>query len=378
MSAPQRAASPFARVAVVGCGLMGGSVALAAQQMAGVEEVVVTDVDPETLAEAARLGVGHRQEPDLASAVAGAQLVVLATPVTVTVRVHASLQGLLAPDTVVTDVSSTKARVLEEIEVGDATDPQGPHFIGGHPMAGSERSGVAAADATLFQGATWVLTPTARSEASAFEALSSFLRALGARVLAVDPALHDRLVAIASHLPQVLASTLMDEAAEAAERTGEAVLAVAAGGFRDATRVAGSDPGLWVGILRENRTAVLEAIDGFLARLQTVRSAVAEQDWVQLEAVLDRARAARERLPSKQRAGRLYDLVIPVADRPAVLAAVTTALGEAGVNIEDLAMRHASDLERGALLVAVDGEAAARRARRLLAERGLPSHVEPR
>lgn len=391
------ASSPFRRVTVVGCGLVGGSLALAAAAVPGVEEVVVSDTDADTLLRAAARGVGDRHESDVAVAVRGADLVVLCTPVPVTGNLFQLIRGEIGPRTVVTDVGSVKSQVVLEVEgqpldMGgtvvsdlDDVDPAGAglddaatRFIGGHPMAGSERSGVAAADGTLFQGATWVLTPTPASDVRAFEELSAFLRALGARVLAVDPILHDRLVAIASHLPQVLASTLMDEAADAAERTGEAVLTVAAGGFRDATRVAGSDPDLWVGILAQNRDAVLDALDGFLSRLHTVRDQVEAGDWDAVRSFLDRAREARERLPSKERAGRLVDLVIPVTDRPGVLAEVTTALGEAGVNIEDLAMRHASTTARGALLVAVDGEATADRALALLGQRGIPAHLEPR
>ncbi|MBW3621296.1 MAG: prephenate dehydrogenase [Actinobacteria bacterium] len=386
--------SPFRRVTVVGCGLVGGSVALATAALPGVEEVVVSDVDAGTLARAAELGIGSRHEPDAAVAVDGADLVVLCTPVGVTGKLFLSLVPSLGPRTVVTDVGSVKSQVLVDVEgSGRRWHGSGPsrlssgsarasdvlsRFIGGHPMAGSERTGVEAADGTLFQGATWILTPTAGADVRAFEELSAFLRALGARVLAVEPALHDRLVAIASHLPQVLASTLMDEAADAAARTGEAVLTVAAGGFRDATRVAGSDPDLWVGILTQNRDAVLEALDGFLSRLHTVRDQVDAGDWDGVRGLLTRARAARERLPSKERAGRLVDLVIPISDQPGVLAEVTTALGEAGVNIEDLAMRHATTSARGALLVAVDGDETADRALALLRGRGITAHLEPR
>ncbi|MBW3659610.1 MAG: prephenate dehydrogenase [Actinobacteria bacterium] len=388
------ATSPFGRVAVVGCGLVGGSVALAAAAVPGVVEVIVCDRDPDTLARARALGIGDRHEPDVTAAVADAELVILCTPVGVTGSIFHDIAGAIGPRTVVTDVGSVKSQVLLEVEgrgpegartgtEAPSRDPGAPasaaaRFIGGHPMAGSEKRGVDAADGSLFQGATWILTPTAGSDARAFEELSAFLRALGARVLAVEPGLHDRLVAIASHLPQVLASTLMDEAADAAERTGHAVLTVAAGGFRDATRVAGSDPDLWVGILAQNRTAVLEALDGFLVRLRTVRDQVDAGEWDELRAFLDRARVARGLLPGKERVGRLVDLVIPVTDRPGVLAEVTTALGEAGLNIEDLAMRHASATAQGALLVAVAGDDTAERALALLGERGIRAHLEPR
>lgn len=245
-------------------------------------------------------------------------------------------------------------------------------------MAGSERSGIDASDGTLFQGATWLLTPTSTSDHQAFNDLARLLRMLGARVLAVEPGVHDRLVAVASHLPQALASVLMAFVADAADAGDSAVLHIVAGGFRDVTRVAASDPNLWVEILSHNREAVLGAIDGFQARLGDLRDAVERGRWGEVGDLLGRARQARRSLPRKEIQGVLVDLVVPVPDQPGALARVTTALGEAGVNIEDLSMRHASEGRRGAMVVAVDGYDAAHRAQEVLAHRGIPSHVEPR
>jgi prephenate dehydrogenase len=212
---------------------------------------------------------------------------------------------------------------------------------------------------------------------AAFGALADLLRGIGARVLAVDPDLHDRLVAVVSHLPQVLASLLMAHAADTADDR-DAVLALTAGGFRDVTRVAASDPDLWTGILRENREAVIEQLTRYEARLDALRQLLEDDDAARLHSFLAEARHARRSLPQRGAATDLIDLVVPVPDRPGALAEVTTALGEVGVNIEDLAMRHASDGGRGAMVIAISGEAAMRRAQQALAERGYPSHVEAR
>lgn len=244
-------------------------------------------------------------------------------------------------------------------------------------MAGSEREGLAAADGTLFQGAAYALTPTERSDPEALRALSSFLRLLGCRVLVIDPETHDRLVATVSHLPQVLASALVGSAGRAAE-SDPGLLALAGTAFRDVARLAGSNPDLWVGILRENRGAVLDAIASFTEMLDELRGHVGAGEWEALRGVLDEARTVRERLPSKEVAVDLVDLVIPVADRPGSLAEVTTALGGAGINIEDLSMRHAEHEEVGALIVSLAAGPQAERAVEVLATRGYACHLEHR
>lgn len=243
-------------------------------------------------------------------------------------------------------------------------------------MAGSEQSGPEAADGRLFQAATWVLTPTGTTADRALHDLSGFVRRLGARVVVLSPARHDELVAIVSHLPQLAASALADVAADAVASSGEAVLAVAGGGFRDTTRIAASEPDLWLGILRGNRAAVLEALDEYLGRVTDVRDALAAGDWPGVHTVLARASAARRRLVPKAVAEPLVDLVVPLTDRPGAIAAATTALGEAGVNVEDVTMRHAVEGEgRGSLVMRV-AAAAADRGLTALAAGDIPAHVE--
>lgn len=366
--------APISNVAIVGSGLVGGSFALACRD-AGVARVSIWDQDPGVRQTARERRIADAVPDTIEDTVAGVELVVLAVPATAVPPVCQQLAAICGPGTVLTDVASVKSRLVVEVE--DLL-PEGLHFIGGHPMAGSERSGVEAADGTLFQGATWVLTPTASSEPAAFERVSGLLRRIGAHVLAVDPESHDAMVAVSSHLPQVLASTLMGLAADLAAQEGDGVLETAAGGFRDATRIAGSDPDLWVGILIENRDAVLEALDRFGERLGALRAALDDGDAVRLRGMLEAGRAGRRRLARREIADEVVDLVVPVDDRPAALAAVTTTLGEAGINIGDLHMRHASDGSRGSLVVAVIGARAAERARSLLAARGFPSHVEGR
>lgn len=363
------------RLAVIGAGLVGGSVCLAARH-AGVPQVVVTDHDPDVRARAQRLGLAHEVAESLPDAVGAADLVVVATPAPTVPAVVAAAAAAAPAGAVLTDVASLKADLSLDVESRLRVDGLGPaRFVGGHPMAGSERSGPEAADAALFQGATWVLTPTATTDDDALHRLSAFLRRLGARVLVLPPARHDELVAVVSHLPQLAASALADVAAEVAETSGEALLAVAGGGFRDTTRIAASEPQLWVDILKGNRGAVLEALTHYRDRLDDLRAALEAGDWDEVATVLGRASAARRRLVPKAVEVPVVDLVVALEDRPGTLAAATTALGEAGVNVEDLAMRHAAAGDRGALLVRIDA-GAADRAVAALEAKGLQVHVE--
>ena len=363
-------------VAVIGAGLVGTSVALALRA-AGIGPVTLTDADADVRARVTALGAADRVLADVAAAVTGAGLVIAAVPTPVVAEVLEAAARAAPADAILTDAASLKADVTLELTSRLRESGLGPErFVGGHPMAGSERSGPEAADAQLFQGATWVLTPTAATADTTLTELSAVLRRLGARVVALPPDRHDELVAVVSHLPQVVASTLAAVAADAIEAAGDAVLAVAGGGFRDTTRIAASDPALWVPILAGNRTAVLEALDAYTAHLAGVRAAVAGERWEELGALLARASAARQRLVPKASPTAVADLVVPLDDRPGQLATATTALGAAGINVEDLALRHASDVGRGALLVrvAVDD---LERATTVLVAAGLRVHVEP-
>jgi prephenate dehydrogenase len=363
-------------VAVIGGGLIGGSIALAVRR-GGMARVVLTDRDATVRDRARELDLADEVVDDVASAVVAADVVVAAIPSTAVTDVLIAAARHAPPAAILTDAASLKRAVTAEVTARLAADDLGPgRYVGGHPMAGSERNGPEAADGTLFQGATWVLTPTDATDDGALHRLSALLRGFGARVLALSPERHDELVAIVSHLPQVAASALADVAADVVAASGEVVLAVAGGGFRDTTRIAASDPDLWLPILAGNRTAVLEALDHYRARLDEIRAAVADDDAVALRRVLDRAARARRRLVPKEQAVEVVDLVVPLADRPGALAAAATALGAAAVNVEDVSMRHAEAGDRGVLLVRVAADAA-EVGRAALVAAGLAAHVEP-
>jgi prephenate dehydrogenase len=356
------------RVAIVGSGLIGGSVGLAIKAGSGAE-VVVFDQDPSVATRAVERGAADRWASTAASAVEGADLIFVATPVGAIADAVRSFASGLKKGAVVTDVGSTKAHVVLEVE---GLVPRGSDFIGGHPMAGTEQEGIEAASPSLFRGAWWILTPTERSRTEAYQALHSILTTLGARIMALDATKHDELMAIVSHVPQLTATALMNMAAEQGEEHA-GLLALAAGGFRDVTRVAASNPEIWIDICRQNGAAIADALEMFAGRLLELRDLVKQNDEVRLRAALLRARDARRSLPGKEVAGTIYEVTMPVPDRPGVLAEVTTTVGNLGINIEDLQIAHSSEGGRGVLHLTIAGEADTMKVQRALESLGFES-----
>jgi prephenate dehydrogenase len=354
-------------LAIIGTGLMGGSFGLAALASGAAAEVVGFDRRSADLDEAVARGALSRAATSVADAVAGADLVVIATPVGSIPEVFHEIAPHLQPGAIVTDLGSTKTRIVEEIST---RVPAGVHFVGGHPMAGSEHEGIGAAQADLYTGCLWFLTPTEDTSTVAYSRLVRLLGRFGARVLSLDPARHDQLLALTSHLPQLLSSTLMSFAAEMADSAGGLPL-LAAGGFRDMTRIAASSPDLWVDILRENRWAVLDVLRRFEDALEAGREQVEREDWDGVHALLTGGQAARRALPARLRPD--YDaveLLIPVPDRPGVLADVTTAVGERGVNIDDIEIIHGPEGVGGRIRLVVSGRDGEKLATEALRRRG--------
>jgi prephenate dehydrogenase len=265
------------------------------------------------------------------------------------------------PDCVVSDVGSTKQGLLASID--------DERFVGGHPIAGAETAGVEHARADMFQGAVWYLTPLPHSSGLLYERLHRFVVDVGARPVAVDPATHDRLVAVFSHLPHVLANVLASQAAARLADQGEALRQVGPS-FRDMTRVAGANTDIWTDIYRANRDAIVEEIGAFRRELERVEALLADGD---LAGWNDQAREDRRALlESDVAGGPLRELRLTVPNRPGIVAQVALELGRAGVNIADLALAPASDMRSGAMTLWIAGDAQAARAAELIGELGFP------
>lgn len=328
-----------ARAQVIGTGLIGGSIGMALRRRGW--QVTGADIDAARAVRAVAIGA-----LDTAGVDTGADVVFVATPAGAVVK--EALRALEHP-AVVTDVAGVKGSIVDGIAH--------PRFVGGHPMAGSEQVGVDGSDPDLFVGATWVLTPTGLTDPDAYATVSSVVALLGASAVAIEPRRHDDLVAMVSHVPHLTAASLMNLAAGSSVEHGT-LLRLAAGGFRDMTRIAAGHPGIWPDVCVENRAGILEALDGLTEALGRVRKLVADADRDGLLAWLESAREARVNLPSAgPPRGGLVEVRIPVRDRPAVLAEVTTLLGEMGVNIYDLEIAHSVEGDRGVMVVVIAASA---------------------
>lgn len=327
------------RANVIGLGLIGGSVGVGLRQRGW--RVGGSDLSPERETQAVELGVIDAAGLDPDAEVTFVAVPVRAVPDAVKVALE-STSGL------VTDVASVKAPVASLID--------SPRFVAGHPMAGSELEGLAGADPDMFSGAVWVLTPSPSTPDSTFAAVAAVVAELGAEVITLPADRHDALVAVVSHVPHLTAATLMSLANDRAEEHA-ALLRLAAGGFRDMTRIASGHPAIWPDICFENRSAILDALDGLIEGLTAMRSVVDATDRAGLLAVLERARNARANLPSRVvRPETVAEVRIPIADKPGMIAEVTMLAAELGVNISDIEVAHSAEGDRGVLILLVDAD----------------------
>ena len=328
------------RANVIGLGLIGGSIGLALREAGW--SVGGDDIDPEHLVDA--VDRGCLDEPTL---LLDAEVTFVAVPV---LAVADQVKRALAEtDGIVTDVGGVKGAITAAVD--------DPRFVGGHPMAGSELDGLDGADGGMFNGAVWVLTPVAGTDDGAFASVASVVAQLGAEVVAMAPDRHDELVAVVSHVPHLAAASLIGVAADKAEEH-VALLRLAAGGFRDMTRVASRQPDIWLDICAENRPAIVAALDALIAGLAEMREIVGSDARAQLHDRLQRARVMRTNLPSRvTHPEELAEVRIPIPDRTGAAAEVFTLAAELGVNIASFEVVHSIE-GRGVAVVLVDAAAA--------------------
>ncbi|WP_439546739.1 prephenate/arogenate dehydrogenase family protein [Sandarakinorhabdus sp.] len=280
---------PFARVAIIGMGLIGSSLARAIRAAMPTVGLTVSDGDAQVRARVSELGLADDVADNAGAAVTDADLVILCVPVGAMAAVAAEIAADLPPDCVVSDVGSVKENVLRVL--GDALP--GVHVIPAHPVAGTEKSGPDAGFASLFQGRWCIITPPPRADAVMVERLAEFWRRLGARVDLMDAAHHDRVLAVTSHLPHLIAYSIVGTASDLEAVTRSEVIKYSAGGFRDFTRIAASDPVMWRDVFLNNREAVLELLGRFTEDLVALQRAIRWSDGDTLEALFTRTRAIR-------------------------------------------------------------------------------------
>lgn len=324
-------------VNVVGVGLIGGSIGLGLKAKGW--RVGVLDLNPIVEQEAVSRGAADQVGLEPSAAVT-----VVAAPVGAIPELVA--RALAETSGVVTDVGSAKAEVCSAVD--------DPRFIGGHPMAGSDQDGIAGARADLFADAMWVLTPGQTTSETAFSTVRSLARALGAESIALPAAVHDELVALVSHVPHLTSAALMN-LADSTSVEHRALLRLAAGGFRDMTRISAGRPSIWPDICMANQGAIVAGLDRLIAALAQARNLVSQGDRQGLYELLDTARTARQNLPvGYDQVDKASELAVPIPDRPGEIAAIATLAAELDVNILDLEISHSGEGHQGVMTLVVD------------------------
>jgi prephenate dehydrogenase len=361
-------------VGIVGVGLIGGSIGLAARERIAGATLRGFDESADALELALRRGAIDERYAQLEQVIEGADVCFVCCPVGVLPEVVTRVLRA-GGDCAVSDVGSTKHAVLDGVVAAALAEADSSRFVGGHPLAGAEAAGVENAHAGLFEGATWYLTPTERTSGVHYDRLYRAISALGARPAAIAADAHDRLMATVSHLPHVLANVLVSQAARALLEE-EQRLPATGPSFRDATRVAGANPALWRDIFLTNRHAIDSELAACASSIELLRARLRESDAEGMERWIDEARADRQRLLEADLAGGpVSELRVSVPNRPGTVARVALALGEAGVNIVDMALYPAADMQSGAIALWVSGERGAERAVELVESLGYPAAV---
>lgn len=360
------------RVAILGTGLIGGSLALAFRTRRPELEVVGFD-EPSVLDQALKTGAITIPASSVEDAVAEADVVFIAVPLRATTGVLKTLANLsLKTDAIVTDVGSVKAPV---VEIAARTLPAGTTFVGGHPMAGSSRGGFDAADPLLLENAIYVLTPSDGRRESIDPRLIELIEVLGARILILRPEIHDRLAAAVSHLPQLLAVALVNAAFDSG-RDDDLVSALAAGGFRDMTRIAESPFDTWAGILAANHRGVLDALAAAAASIQRLRNRLIEEDYESIREEFEKAGVRRQTIPKDMRGfiSQMHHLLVGLSDQPGALHELTGVMSAAGINIKDLELVKIREGTAGSFRIGFSSAEEADSARQHLERSGFKVH----
>ncbi len=353
-------------VAVIGLGLMGGSLA-ASLSRAGLK-VTGWDRNHQSMVEAANLGAIAHLSPDLAAAVGEAEVIFLATPVELIAPMIAECLPLTAPGTVFTDLGSIKERIINEVK---KILPPTHFFVPGHPMTGAERHGIGAADPFLFQNAAYLLIEDTEIDAAVLTKVASLVRLTGAHLLTLSAEEHDRIVGMVSHLPHLMAAVLARTAGNA-ETENPGTLNLAAGGFRDTTRVALGDPKLWEGIIRGNQTWVRQAVAAFQLELERLLEILNQPQSNGLYEYLEMSREIRTQIPAKNKGflTLLHEMVVTIEDKPGTINSVLQYLAAENLNIKDIEILRVREGDGGTLRLALENSHDVERAVQVLEAKG--------
>ena len=346
------------KVGVVGLGIIGGSLVKAIHKKKLADWVVAYNRNPQATEIALKEGTIQQAANEIDASFAGCKLIFICVPVDKIPQIVQRLASIVDKDCILTDVGSTKSDVIRAIE----TIPLHCPFIGGHPMAGSEATGYRAARANLFENAYYILTPAEGTENRYVEKLSGFIQAFGALPIVLEPSRHDYATAAISHVPHVLASTLVN-IIHHLDGEDKIMHTLAAGGFKDITRIASSSPEIWQSICRTNRENIVEILDRFVKCIDDFKTVLCGEEEEPLRQFFFSAKQYRDSFLDNRIGGivKTYDIVVDVEDKPGVIAAIASLLGEHQINIKNIGINNSREMEGGAMEICFyDGNSQAR------------------
>lgn len=362
-------------ITVIGLGLIGGSLALSLKNTDENFTITGYDIIPEAINIAKYRKIIDRIAKDYKDSVQDADLVIIATPVGSIVEVIKSIKDYLKKGTIITDVGSTKENIVKRV---NRLLPKDVVFIGGHPMAGSEYEGILGATPELFKNAFYILTPTDSTVTEPLLTLHSLFTKIGSKVITITPKEHDINVALISHLPHILSTSLVD-LINCRQENLKNLFKLCAGGFRDMTRIAASNPKMWLDITFENRQEIVKVIEEYIEYLSKFKKSLQRNDVEYVKNHYYKAQKARVNLPKfiEKDISKLYELRIAVPDKPGVLSEITLAISSCGINIEDISIFHSTEFSGGGILkVLVQGEDAGKIARQAIEKNGYEVRVK--
>lgn len=350
--------SPVSKVAIIGTGLIGGSLSIALRNAAVAKHVACYDTSPEVRDAVRVMRIADSVSDSAGEAVSDAEIVFIAVPNGSIVDCFQEIRGKLSPGCVVSDLGSVKEEVVRTVE---RLSPEGVRYVGAHPMAGSEQSGVRSARPGLFRDALIILTPTPHTDPDAIRCLTDLFRRIEARVTRIDPVVHDRAMAAISHLPHMLSVLLMKLADDQSEEM-PLLYEVAAGGFRDMTRVAASNVDVWTDIASANRSFIIERLNAFSGSLNLLVDVLEREDLSSLSTILEEARDARTQLSIKSGLidEEVFEVSLQIPNEPGVISRITAIVASEGVNIENMEITHPTEGETGIMAIKIieEGKAA--------------------
>lgn len=353
------------QVSIIGLGLIGGSIGLAIKGRHSNILIKGFDSDSRSSEKALHIGAVDEASANLKEAVLDSDVVFIAVPVNSVVSLTKELAGYVKSDCILTDVGSTKTSIFEAIKESSHLIK---NFIGGHPMTGSEVTGIEGATGDLFKDSYYVLTPTQDTDAQQYNKLYAFLKSLGPKVIALDPEKHDKIMSLISHLPHAISAALVNTVGTGLEEDDNLTL-IAAGGFRDMTRIAGSNPDVWVDIFLSNSAAVNKAIDKFVDEIECFKSKLKNSDKRALRDWIQRAGITKIKTQGPEVVGQQQTLRVFIPDKPGAISDVTVAIGSKAINIEDMQMIHTEN-NRAILECRVSGKDKAIEAAREIRKKG--------